>query len=127
MIAAQGCTPFQRIRPGMTKTDVLVELGTPSDALQIRGKDYFVYPSSQTATCRIEFVDERVTERKMVCDDTEQYRGLASVTRKDFEQRNTEPEQHERIERYCGLRPPAKPGCRLTNRCINGAWEERCD
>ena len=126
------------IRPGMSRTDVAIELGKPA-AVKIAGEAIlWIYPESESKVCMIKFIDQKVASEPMKCDNSEAIRKLASENSQDsnptlshklshtLKTMNSEKEYLGRVKRYCGVPPIPSPGCKVSTRCINGGWQEVC-
>lgn len=116
---------LSRIRQGMTRTEVLIELGRPLDAKADLGDMFWTYPSSDAETCQIRFTDGKVKEA-MKCDNSEKAKSMAAGTGAARERMNSEDEYKSRVNRYCGVKPIPRQGCLASMQCINGGWEENC-
>jgi hypothetical protein len=119
-------TRLSRIHPGMTRTDVAIELGKPLDIRIDGDATLWVYPSSESQICIIKFIDQKVVQEPMKCDNSEDSRKLAGKSLDSFATMNSELEYKGRLERYCGMKPIPRTGCKISEQCINGGWEEIC-
>jgi outer membrane protein assembly factor BamE (lipoprotein component of BamABCDE complex) len=124
-----GCktTRLSRIQPGMTRTDVAVELGKPVDIFNDGETAYWVYPASEKEVCRIRFINQKVDTETMKCENSENTRELATRAAKYLSSVNSEVEYQNRILRFCGRRPEPQKGCKISDHCVNGGWEEICE
>jgi hypothetical protein len=115
-----------RIRPGMTRTDVAVELGRPAEVHVENEGVIWIYPASEKKVCSIKFVDEKVVQEPMKCDESPKIQEFASKNAFRLPVMNSEIEYQGRVKRYCGVRPTPRPGCQVSEQCTNGGWEEVC-
>src|SRR5438128_1113371 len=119
-------TRLDRIHPGMTQTDVAIELGKPADTRVEDEATLWLYPASETKICTIRFIKHRVSTESIKCDSSEGVREFASRAARDLVNMNSEKEYQDRLLRYCGIRPSPRPGCKISPQCINGGWDEIC-
>lgn len=117
---------LDRIHPGMTRTDVAIELGRPAEVRVEQDAVIWVYPSSESEICMIKFVKQKVTQDVMKCDSSESSHEFAQHTSYMLSLMNSQKEYEGRVQRYCGLKPKPSPGCHISEQCINGGWEEIC-
>jgi hypothetical protein len=115
------------IRPGMTRTDVAIELGRPADVRIDQETTLWYYPSSATRICVIKFVKQKVTQEIMKCDESGPSKEIASKSSYLLPQMNSDVEYQNRVKRYCGVPPKPQPGCQISPQCVNGGWEEVCE
>jgi len=117
---------LSKIRPGMTRTDVAIELGKPAEVRVDKEAVIWVYPSSKTEICFIKFLNQRVVPEPIKCDGSEALRKTAEEYAQYLPRMNSEIEYTGRVKRYCGVKPLPQEGCRISEQCINGGWEEIC-
>jgi len=119
-------TRLNRIKPGMTRTDVAIELGGPAEVRMENDQVFWVYPASTSKSCTIQFKNQKVVPEPMKCDDSDSARQFAMKNAYRLPSMNSEVEYRGRVLRYCGARPSPKPGCTISAQCVNGGWEEIC-
>jgi hypothetical protein len=115
-----------RVQPGMTRTDVAIELGKPADVRVEREVTLWIYPSSENEICTIKFVKQKVADT-VQCDSSESVREFAKNYASMLPKMNSDIEYAGRVQRYCGLKPKPKPGCHISEQCLNGEWGEICN
>ncbi len=121
-----GSRRLGKIIPGMTRTDVAIELGRPADVRVDQDAVLWVYPSSASEVCTIRFVRQKVTQEVMKCDSSASSKEFALKSAPLLSGMNSEKEYLGRVERYCGRKPKPTPGCQISPQCTNGGWEEVC-
>jgi hypothetical protein len=120
------CGRIDRIHVGMTRTDVAIELGRPAEVRVEQEAVLWIYPSSETEVCTIKFVKQKVVPEPVKCDASESSREFAQHTSYLLRTMNSEVEYQGRVQRYCGIKPKPRPGCRISEFCTNGEWGEVC-
>lgn len=134
MVLLLGSFPFlayadriANIRPGMTRTDVAIQLGAPLEVRQEGEATLWIYPKSDSEICQIKFLRQKVTQEPMKCDNSEAIRPVARMYMPALNRMNSDQEYQGRVKRYCGIKPKPDPGCRVLEQCVNGGWEIVCD
>jgi hypothetical protein len=125
-VHAAGGGRLGRIHAGMTRTDVAIELGRPAEVRIEQEATFWIYPSSNTEICMIKFVNQVVVQESMKCDSSATVKDLAQQASVYMPVMNSDVEYQGRVLRYCGKKPAAQPGCKISDQCINGGWEETC-
>lgn len=125
-IASCGTTRLNHIVPGMTRTEVAIELGKPIDVRVERNRTLWFYPVSDSKICSVQFAGQTVSQVPIQCDESEPSRNLAGRSSQDLFRMNSEIEYQDRLIRYCGIKPNPHPGCEILPQCTNGGWTEVC-
>lgn len=118
-------TRIGQIKPGMTRTDVAIELGKPYDTRVDGEAILWVYPGSRTQTCVIKFVKQRVSE-PVKCEQVKENKEAELEVSQVLVRMSSDVEYQGRVLRYCGKKPIPHEGCKISEHCINGGWEEIC-
>src|SRR4051794_15158989 len=115
LLTALACSSgrFKRVEPGMSKTDVMMQLGRPDD-IEPSAKnsgDTWYFSNANRQNCKLIFENGKVAKnQKVTCDNTPSRRPASLPVLTDQEE---EKEFLGRQSRYCGAKPTPREGCKI--------------
>jgi hypothetical protein len=129
VVGQMGCssTRLSQVQSGMTRTDVAIALGKPVDIKREGDALYWHYPSSEKEICRIKFVGDKVDADRMKCESPEMTTEMSKKYSAALPYVSSETEYQNRLLRFCGQKPFPRPGCRISDTCVHGGWEQICE
>lgn len=117
---------IDQVRPGMTRTDVAIQLGSPMDVKVSNEAVIWTYPGSDSQVCMIKFVNTKVSQEPIKCNKSDPTGDFGVKSAPYLRAMNSDMEYQGRLKRYCGMKPEPLPGCRIAEACVNGGWEQIC-